>query len=97
MADLTRSQLVSGTQGIFFQKRVRRLFWSGSDAFDGSCPKVPESARIGDFANGVNFISACVVSGIGSCHQKGQSDFEKPSVEEKTRFLAQILDMSGIF
>ena len=66
MADLTRSQLVLGTQGIFAENESDA--WSGSDAFGGSCPKVPESARIGDFASGVNFISACVVSRIGSCH-----------------------------
>ena len=68
MADLTRSQLVSGTQGIFAKNE--------SDACPGldptrsaapvrKCPRVPESARIGDFASGVNFISACVVSRIG--------------------------------
>ena len=32
---------------------------------------------------------------IGSCQKKVQRDFEKPSFEEKTRFLALVLDMSG--
>ena len=33
---------------------------------------------------------------IGSCQEKVQRDFEKPSFEEKTRFLARILDMGEI-
>ena len=31
---------------------------------------------------------------LGSCQKKVQRDFEKPSFEEKTRFLANVLDMS---
>ena len=34
---------------------------------------------------------------FGSCQKKVQRDFEKPSFEEKTRFLSHVLDMSVIF
>ena len=41
--------------------------------------------------------SSAIHCTFGSCQKKVQRDFEKPSFEEKTRFLAHALDSSGTF
>ena len=51
-------------------------------------------ARDGMPGQETDFLKCAALKNLGSCQEKVQSDFEKPSFQEKTRFLAHTLYMS---